>query len=460
MPSEREDEDWARERLSAEMERLDLDLDALVARVVAEVRASTEGQPVRTAGATAGPIPTTSRPVPRLVPVTLAAAAMAAVVILGSVVPGARLWGGDDRQGAAQAEGGMQAPRIPEPTLGPNPPSRSVSAPAMSWPAMSAPATSVPPTGSQPGRTLPAHFRWSASGALIAAKPDAAHDISAIRDPSVVHYQGKWHVFATVAGGAGLNLVYLNFTDWSAAATATQYYLDTSAIGTGYRAAPQVFYFAPQKLWYLVFQTGNASYSTNPDISDPHGWSAPKDFYPDMPDVIRKNIGDGYWVDMWVICDEANCHLFSTDLRGRLYRSQTRVADFPERMSQPVVAVQDTSPENVVSSTNVYKVTGTGHYLLLVAAMTADRHAYLRSWISTDPAGPWKPLAASETNPFAGMRNTTFTGTEWTDEIGQGEIVRDGHDQRLSISPCRLRYLYMGASSKLGLLTQTDATCS
>lgn len=47
------------------------------------------------------------------------------------------------------------------------------------------------------------------------------------------------------------------------AASAPHYYLDRSAIDTGYRAAPQVFYFVPQRTWYLVYQTGNASYSTN-----------------------------------------------------------------------------------------------------------------------------------------------------------------------------------------------------
>jgi endo-1,4-beta-xylanase len=130
-------------------------------------------------------------------------------------------------------------------------------------------------------------------------------------------------------------------TDWSRAASATPYFLDRSGIGAGYRAAPQVFYCAPQKLWYLVFQTGNASYSTNPDISNPAGWSAPKHFYSGMPSIIQQNIGDGYWVDMWVACDDTNCHLFSSDDNGHLYRSQTSVANFPNGMSQPVIALQD-----------------------------------------------------------------------------------------------------------------------
>ena len=79
---------------------------------------------------------------------------------------------------------------------------------------------------------------------------------------------------------SGYNLVYLSFTDWSQAGSAHPPLPGpASPIGPGYRAAPQVFYFAPQSLWYLVYQTGNASYSTNPDIANPNGWSAPKHFY-------------------------------------------------------------------------------------------------------------------------------------------------------------------------------------
>ncbi len=109
---------------------------------------------------------------------------------------------------------------------------------------------------------------------------------------------GKHHVFASTANASGYNLVYLSLTDWSQAG--------------GYRAAPEAFYFAPQRLWYLVYQNGNAAYSTNPDISNPAGWTAPKTFYSSMPPIINQNIGNGYWVDMWVVCASASCYLFSS----------------------------------------------------------------------------------------------------------------------------------------------------
>ncbi|MDX3641623.1 non-reducing end alpha-L-arabinofuranosidase family hydrolase [Streptomyces sp. MB09-02B] len=316
---------------------------------------------------------------------------------------------------------------------------------------------------------LPSRFSWSSSGTLISPKPDATHNIAGIKDPTVVRYNGKYHVFASVASSSGYNLVYLNFSDWSQAGSATHHYLDRSAIGAGYRAAPQVFYYAPQRLWYLVYQTGNASYSTNPDISNPNGWSAPRHFYSSMPDIIRQNIGNGYWVDMWVICDSANCYLFSSDDNGHLYRSRTSVGQFPNGFTDTVIAARD-SKYALFEASNVYKVQGADQYLLLVEAIGSDGRRYFRSWTSSSLAGSWTQLAASESNPFARANNVSFPSGAWTRDVSHGEMIRSGYDQTLTIPACRLQYLYQGMNPgasgdynllpwRLGLLTQTNSTC-
>ncbi|MFI6009886.1 non-reducing end alpha-L-arabinofuranosidase family hydrolase [Streptomyces sp. NPDC051243] len=316
---------------------------------------------------------------------------------------------------------------------------------------------------------LPSRYSWNSSGVLISPKSDATHNIAGIKDPTVVQYNGKYHVFASVAGSSGYNLVYLNFSDWSQAGSATHHYLDRSAIGRGYRAAPQVFYYAPQRLWYLVYQTGNASYSTNPDISNPNGWSAPRHFYSSMPDIIKQNIGNGHWVDMWVICDSANCYLFSSDDNGHLYRSQTAVGQFPNGFTNTVIAAQD-SKYALFEASNVYKVQGANQYLLLVEAIGSDGRRYFRSWTSGSLAGSWAPLAASESNSFARANNVSFPSGAWTRDISHGEMIRAGYDQTLTIPACRLQYVYQGMNPnaggdynllpwRLGLLTQTNSTC-
>jgi endo-1,4-beta-xylanase len=319
---------------------------------------------------------------------------------------------------------------------------------------------------------LPASYQWTSSGPLIAPKSDATHSLVGIKDPSVVYYDGRWNVFASTTNSAGgYSMVYLSFTDWSQAGSATQYYLDQTAIGTGYKTAPQVFYFAPQNLWYLVYQTGdNAAYSTNSDLTNPSGWSAPENFYSSMPSIIQQNIGSGYWVDMWVICDSANCYLFSMDDNGHLYRSQTSVSSFPNGMADTVIAAQDANSHNLFEADNVYKVAGSDQYLLIVECIGSNGHRYFRALTSGGIAGSWTPLTASESSPFAGAANVTFSGTAWTDDISSGEMVRAGYDQTMTVNPCAMQYLYQGVDPnsgqpynllpwRIGLLTQTNSGC-
>ncbi|PSN62732.1 glycosyl hydrolase family 62 protein [Corynespora cassiicola Philippines] len=314
---------------------------------------------------------------------------------------------------------------------------------------------------------LPSSFKWSSSAALIGPKNDG-RGIAALKDPSIVYSNGKYHVFASTAQSSGYNLVYFSFTDFAQAGSATFHYLDQTPIGRGYRAAPEVFYFAPQKLWYLVYQNGNAAYSTNPDINNPSGWTAPKNFYSGMPNIIAQNIGNGHWVDMWVICDSANCHLFSSDDNGHLYRSQTSLANFPNGMNEPVIALSD-SKNALFEASNVYSL-GNGRYLLLVEAIGSDGQRWFRSWTANSISGPWTGLANTESNPFARSNNVAFNGAAWTRSISHGEIIRTNTDQTLTISPCNLRYLYQGLDPnasgnydtlpwKLGLLTQTNSAC-
>ena len=78
------------------------------------------------------------------------------------------------------------------------------------------------------------------------------------------------------------------FPDWDHTADATFYYLDQTPALRGYHAAPQVFYFAPQKKWYLVYQSGPPQYSTNDDIENPTGWTAPQNFYASEPATVTR----------------------------------------------------------------------------------------------------------------------------------------------------------------------------
>lgn len=312
---------------------------------------------------------------------------------------------------------------------------------------------------------VPSSFSWSSSDILISPKDDRP-DIVSVKDPSIIFYEGTYHVFFSTSTGS-YSMAYTNFSSFDEASSAPFYYLLDTAIGKGYTAAPQVFYFTPTSTWYLVYQNGNAAYSTNKDISDPAGWSAATNFYDDVPSTITENIGNGVWVDMWVICDHRICYLFSSDDNGHLYRSQTSLEDFPSGMDEPVIALEDDCATCLFEASNVYNVGG-GTYLLIVEAIGSNGNRYFRSWTSDDLAGTWTPLADTEENPFAGISNVEFEGTAWTQSISHGEAVRTKVNQRMRLDPCDIRYLYQGVDPnadssdynllpwRLGLLTQTS----
>ncbi|MFJ2558023.1 MULTISPECIES: non-reducing end alpha-L-arabinofuranosidase family hydrolase [unclassified Streptomyces] len=323
---------------------------------------------------------------------------------------------------------------------------------------------------------LPRSFSWSSSGPLIAPKPDAAHPIVSVKDPTVFRYADRWHVYATTADTTGRwSLAYTSFANWSDAAAAPQTFLDTNPnIGDRYAAAPQVFYFAPQRTWYMVYQTGPPSYSTSKDPTRPGSWSTPRLFMDTEPPVLLENKGDGGWLDFWVICDRTDCYLFFSDGNGHQYRARTTLAEFPGGFRDTAVVLTAPNRFDLFEASNVYRVGDSGTYLMLVEALAtgSDWRRYFRAWTADRLDGTWTPLADTEAVPFARANNVLFEPGQaaWTRDVSHGELIRDGVDQNLTIDPCRLRFLYQGLDPdasgdysqlpwRLGLLTQTNSTC-
>jgi endo-1,4-beta-xylanase len=313
---------------------------------------------------------------------------------------------------------------------------------------------------------LPTKFEWSSTAPIIVPVSDATHPLTAVKDPSVVRYGDRWHVFASSVSAKGAySMIYTSFADWADAAKAPFSYLDQTPGLNGYLAAPQVFYFAPKQKWYLVYQSGPPMYSTTSDIGNPKSWTAPAKFYASDPAIITT---DG-WLDFWVICDAQNCYMFSSNDKGRWYRSKTSVSSFPAGFGDPVIVLEDAEAGRVFEASNVYKVNGTNKYLALIEAYdsTSNWKRYFRSWTATSLDGPWTVLNNDATSPFAGNQNVTFAAGAWTADISHGEMVRSGYDETMTIDACHLQYLYQGLNSaeippdagyndlpwKLGLLT-------
>jgi endo-1,4-beta-xylanase len=320
-----------------------------------------------------------------------------------------------------------------------------------------------PPTST--ACSLPGSFRWTSTGPIIAPVSDPAHDLVAIKDPTVVFFNERWHVYASSVSSSGVyGMVYLSFTDWSEASSAPLYYMDQTPGFATYVAAPQLFYFAPEARWYLVFQSGPPMFSSNDDPGKPENWTPPAPFFAAEPAIITQNDG---WLDFWVICDEARCHLFFSDDHGRWYRSTTAIGDFPRGFSEPTVVMQDAEAGRLFEACNVYKVQGADQYLALIEAFDASSNwrRYFRSWTAPSLDGPWLPLQDSGSAPFAGPSNVSFPSPAWANDISHGEAIRAGFDQTLTLDACDLRFLYQAADPsfmtdnynaipwRLGLLT-------
>ena len=269
---------------------------------------------------------------------------------------------------------------------------------------------------------LPTTFKWNSTAPLATPQNGSL----AMKDFTCVQYNGKYIVyFTTVDNSGNWGGGMMTFTNWSDMATAPQYQMP---IGT---VSPTLFYFAPKNIWVLTYQWG-AQYVTSTDPTNPNGWSAPQTLY------------GGNSLDTTVICDSTNAYLFYAYDDGTIHRASMPIGNFPGTFTNSSIIMTDTAA-NLFESPEVYTIKGaTNQYLMIVEAEGAVGR-YYRSFTATNLGGAWTPLAATESNPFAGATNVTFpNGNVWTACISGGDIVRNNPDQTQTIDPSNLQFLYQG----------------
>ena len=281
---------------------------------------------------------------------------------------------------------------------------------------------------------LPTTFEWTSSGPL--AEPQ--HGWVALKDFSCVNYNGEFIVYmSTVNSSGNYGGAMMTFTNWSQMATATQYAMPLATV------APTLIYFAPKNIWVLMYEWGpwSFSYLTSSNPSNPNGWSSPYDLY------------EGSSIDETVICDSTNAYLFFADDNGSIYRATMPISDFPGTFTNATTIMTDTNEFNLFEAVQVYTVQATTpQYLMIVEAIGSTGNRYFRSFTATNLAGSWTPLAATQSDPFAGAANVTFSnGDAWTADFSSGDMVRNNPDQTQTINPCNMQFLYQGDIPSSGL---------
>ena len=319
-------------------------------------------------------------------------------------------------------------------------------------------------------------FHWQVGAPILAVNqdrlpPSPDHPWLAVKDPSVVRFGGKWHLFCTLRkdkkGDGRIRIGYTSFGDWGKAKDANWSVLKLTM---GYHGAPQIFFFEPHKKWYLIYQAEDQTrdlkygpcFSTNEDITRSNDWTLPEPLYR-VPDGKKAGL------DFWVICDDENAHLFFTSLNGRMWRAQTRLQDFPNRgWSEPKVCLK----ADIFEASHTYALKGQNRYLTIVEAQNGKRR-YFKGYIADSLNGNWNPVAATRDKPLVSPLNVVNQNSSWATSYSHGEFLRSGFNQKLEIDPDDLQLLFQGASDKeyqrggygdirwrLGLLTAQDRESS
>lgn len=312
--------------------------------------------------------------------------------------------------------------------------------------------------------------KWTVSKPVFKVGPKGSFDDAAVKDPTIVFYNGQYHMFYTSKAlkETAQNMDYLSRGESGVGYVASEtlkglqsakrYNLD--AIVEYIVIAPQIFYFEPQKLWYLIAQTtadGRPDlmpiYLTNPDIEDVHGWSKPKIF------KTRKS-NDGFWIDFWVICDDTKAHLFYTDHEGSIFRFECPIEKFPEgfaREKEETVLTERGETEigrwRLHEGNHVYYVKSADIYLQVIEAVYPhptrknywdSRNRFMFAMVADKLEGPWKRVE-TDLNEFAGNPANLFNqdgSRSAYDQVSHFELIRSGYNQRLEIEDFNLQLLF------------------
>lgn len=268
--------------------------------------------------------------------------------------------------------------------------------------------------------SIRADVQWQAGAPVLLAGQAGAFDETAVKDPSVVFIEGQWHVFYTARGNGEYTTGYVSAPTLEGLRNAPHHELkQVRGRSSRYACAPQVFFFAPQRLSYLIYQTRDANYqpvySTTKTIDRPESWSEPEV-------LLAKNEG-AKWIDFWVICDESTAYLFYTRSHRDVYVRTTTLEAFPHGWSEGKSVLS-----GVHEAVHIYKAKGCDEYHMIYELNERGARSFGLAKANR-LTGPWEKV----TDRYAAGSQLSYEPgcPRWTEMVSHGEMIRSGYDQRL-----------------------------
>jgi len=278
----------------------------------------------------------------------------------------------------------------------------------------------------------PAGNAWSVGAPVLVPGPAESFDEVSVKDPSIVFADGAWHVFYTARFQDEYTTGYVSAPTLDDLQSAPRHKLPQIRGRTRYGCAPQVFYFEPQRRWYLIFQTRDANYqpmfSTTATLAEPESWGKPTP-------LIEKD-AEAKWIDFWVICDASKAYLFYTQAHNGVMVRSTSLDAFPDGWGPSQKVFTD-----VQEAVHIYKVRGRREYHMFYERNSGGVRSFGKA-SAKNLTGPWTKV----TDRYATGDQLQFSEgiAPWTDMVSHGEILRTGCDQNLEYDPNNCRWLIQG----------------
>jgi hypothetical protein len=273
---------------------------------------------------------------------------------------------------------------------------------------------------------------WAVHEPILRPGPKGSFSEISVKDPSIVYAHCAWHLFFTARSREEYTTGYVSAPDLSGLQSAPRHELNMIRGKTRYGCAPQVFFYAPQGLWYLLFQNRDANYqpafSTTKTIANPQSWSKP------LP-LMRKD-EQAKWIDFWIICDDTKAHLFYTQAHRGVVVRATSLTEFPHGWGKGQEVLT-----GVHEAVHIYRVKGHTQFHMIYE-LNRDGVRSFGLATAASLMGPWNKV----TDDYATTDQLTCNGqsTVWTDMVSHGEVVRSGYDQHLEYDPEACQWIIQG----------------